>query len=477
MATGRNSFRIGRVQGYLRGRIWYLYYFEQGLRRRPRVGPDRDAAKQLAAQTNAQLETGAPSVLSFEPVSVLDLQRRWLEHHEHIRRSSIHTIRRYQAATNHLLAFIRDINPVKHASAFHARDAEEFVRHLREIEVAPNGHAHAQKRQLRDKGIVYILNCCRTLFMYAAKRRHLSPYAENPFSAIEISRIPIEDAKPVVLLDAPQEQALLEACEPWQLPLFMTLVLTGLRPGELVHLLIEDLDLDSGLLKVRNKPKLGWQVKTRNERDIPLLSEHVALFQRLVGGRKAGPVFLRERVFQGKAPAPLSGQSQAQLQEELARRVQQEREQTGQAVPRTQFLSLAKSLWWEAGAVKEDRVRTEFIRLCRQIGMPSLTMPKVLRHMFATALQDANVDPLIRNQLMGHMPASGRAAGGELGMTAVYTHSRPETVRRQLAMALATRPAVRVLQAYLQQMASTAMTCGHVQAPIENGVLIPAAAP
>jgi hypothetical protein len=33
----------------------------------------------------------------------------------------------------------------------------------------------------------------------------------------------------------------------------------------LVHLLLpDDLDLDAGCLHVRNKPELGWQVKTRN---------------------------------------------------------------------------------------------------------------------------------------------------------------------------------------------------------------------
>src|SRR5438045_2501282 len=57
------SFRIGKVQAYLRGHIWYLCYHENGLRRRPRVGTDRDAARQLAAQINAQLEVGAPSAL------------------------------------------------------------------------------------------------------------------------------------------------------------------------------------------------------------------------------------------------------------------------------------------------------------------------------------------------------------------------------------------------------------------------------
>ncbi|MBN9521628.1 hypothetical protein J0H58_24435 [bacterium] len=64
------SFRVGKVTGYRRGRVWYLCCFEYGKRLRPRVGPDRDAARQLAAQVNGQIETGAPPALSFDPVDV-----------------------------------------------------------------------------------------------------------------------------------------------------------------------------------------------------------------------------------------------------------------------------------------------------------------------------------------------------------------------------------------------------------------------
>lgn len=39
--------------------------------------------------------------------------------------------------------------------------------------------------------------------------------------------------------------------------------------------------------------------------------------------------------------------------------------------------------------------------LKKAIGLPETTAPKTLRHTFATALKDANVDPLIRNELMG----------------------------------------------------------------------------
>ena len=76
MAKKSVSFRVGKVQGYLRGQVWYLCYHEQGQRRRPRVGPDREAARQLAAQINAQLEVGAPAALSFEPLSIPQLRQR-----------------------------------------------------------------------------------------------------------------------------------------------------------------------------------------------------------------------------------------------------------------------------------------------------------------------------------------------------------------------------------------------------------------
>lgn len=45
---------------------------------------------------------------------------------------------------------------------------------------------------------------------------------------------------------------------------------------------------------------------------------------------------------------------------------------------------------------------------------------------------------------MGHVAAGSRAAGHGLGMTAVYTHTRPQTRREQLEAALASRPAVAV---------------------------------
>ena len=79
--------------------------------------------------------------------------------------------------------------------------------------------------------------------------------------------------------------------------------MTGMRPGELAHLRLPDnLDLEHRLLFVRNKPKLGWQVKPRSEREIPIAQELRDVLQVVIGTRRQGPVFLRRRFANGQTP-------------------------------------------------------------------------------------------------------------------------------------------------------------------------------
>jgi len=286
------------------------------------------------------------------------------------------------------------------------------------------------------------------MFNFAIKRRHFPSYAENPFTVIEIDRIPVEDATPIVDLTPAQERELLERCDDWQFPIFLTLTLTGLRPGELTHLLLpHDLDLENGWLHVRNKPRLGWQVKTRNERRIPLGDELRDVLTVLVDNRQTGPVFLRRR-FEKDPPPALCHLDARQLQEVLANNVASQETNMGESMSRTGAHRAAQKLWRDMGAIRADRLRIQFMHVTHAIGLPDLTAPKTLRHLFATALQDANVDPLIRNQLMGHAPITGAARGG-LGMTGHYTHTRPDTMRRQLESALRSRPGLAVAKAWL----------------------------
>ncbi|MCA9088797.1 MAG: hypothetical protein KDA90_09195 [Planctomycetaceae bacterium] len=99
MARNSKSFRVGRVRGDLRGRVWYLSYSDQGQRHRPRVGSDRNAARQLAAKINAELEAGVTTTLAFQAIRFSELRQQRLQFHEQIARSSVASISRYRTAT------------------------------------------------------------------------------------------------------------------------------------------------------------------------------------------------------------------------------------------------------------------------------------------------------------------------------------------------------------------------------------------
>ena len=352
------------------------------------------------------------------------------------------TISRYRTATQHLLDFLADVRPLRRVSDFRPQHASEFVRYLRQKKVAPNGHRRARQRPLRDAGIKFILETCGSLFNYAIRQRHLPPYADNPFRVIEVSRIPVEDSKAVLPFTPEKEMALHRACDDWQLPIFLTRLCTGLRPGELVHLLLpDDLDLAAGWLRIRNKPQLGWQVKTRNERDIPLVPVLQDALRRLIGKRETGPVFLQRRCFADHQP-PLADKGRRWLEQEVVRRLAAQERAAPDSASRMDRQAATHTIWRDLGALKEDWIRSDFMQLTKAIGLPEITAPKTLRHTFATILQDANVDPLIRNELMGHAPLGVGLSGRSLGMTAVYTHTRPETKRRCLEAAFAERVAL-----------------------------------
>jgi hypothetical protein len=54
------------------------------------------------------------------------LRELWLEHHEHVRRSSLQTVRWYRTATEHLIRFLEQ-RPVRTAAQFQIGHAEAFV--------------------------------------------------------------------------------------------------------------------------------------------------------------------------------------------------------------------------------------------------------------------------------------------------------------------------------------------------------------
>ena len=333
--------------------------------------------------------------------------------------SSVATVERYRTALRHLVDY-----EVSLGRKIKAQDLSvaNFVSFLRQRLVSPNGHCNTKKRKLRGKGLRFVLEVCRSLYAFAAKNRHLPPYAANPFAAIQLDRMKIDDAKPIFVFTEQQAVDFLKAASDWAFPIHCLLLLTGMRPGELCHLLIDDLRLADGWLRIGNKVELKWRIKTGHERSIPLVLELRAVLQRVVAGRKVGPLFLRPRF--GCLPTHRHGLDRCAMGRLLEERQQHAAEETSESLSAVQHQKIADGVWRDVGSVDPDRIRTSFIRTCRGCGLGQSTCPKSWRHTFATLLQDANVDPLIRQITMGHQP---RGASGALGMTAVYTHTRPAT--------------------------------------------------
>jgi integrase len=424
--------RLGRVSCYQHHGSWHVYYRDNGRPIRQRIGAEKNEAIRAAAEVNARLTSALPGTFSFVALSIEELRQRFLDHHELVAHSSLATVSRYRAATQHLVDYIRAGKKLR----AHELDGEAFAIHLRKLWVSPNGHPNSARRPLREKGIRFILETCRAMYAYAAKRRHLPPYAENPFAGIGSKQRWSTDRKPIFVFDQNGESNFFQDLTPWFWPLQFLLAKTGLRPGEAVHLLIEDLDLPAGWLKVCNKPELGWCSKTRRERSVPLIQELVDALHCVIGNRRAGPVFLRPKFC--AEGLIVAGAGYRQLAGEIERRIRTAEAESTIRLSDARRARICRSVWQEAGAVSCDGVRTAFIQQAQIAGFSHATCPKSWRHTFATLLQDANVDPLIRQLTLGHSPTV--AAIGGLGMTTLYTHTRPETQRQEILRALRTWP-------------------------------------
>tara|TARA_R110000868_G_scaffold329178_1_gene590027 strand:+ start:12284 stop:12556 length:273 start_codon:yes stop_codon:yes gene_type:complete len=58
------SFRIDKVRGDLRGKVWYLTCHENG-KRLPQIGPDKEQAWQMTRPFNPQQEAHTNTVFIF----------------------------------------------------------------------------------------------------------------------------------------------------------------------------------------------------------------------------------------------------------------------------------------------------------------------------------------------------------------------------------------------------------------------------
>ena len=267
--------RIGQVSYYLHHGGWWVYYKDGERQVRRRAGDDEALAEQVAAQVNAQLATAAPTMFSFTPLTVPELCQQFLDHHEHVLRSSLATIRRYRAG----LSIWRTSPPARGNPPAHEIQADRFVRFLRSTEVAPNGHAHAKRRAPGQGRPVHPGDLPLPVRL---RGQEAAPAAlrREPVRGPGRQAVPDRGRQADLRLrrrhgaGVPQGRRRLGLSDP-------------LHPGQdrpSPRRTDPPADRGSrprrGWMHVRNKPELGWRIKTRRERSVPLVDELVAVLRR-----------------------------------------------------------------------------------------------------------------------------------------------------------------------------------------------------
>ncbi len=118
--------------------------------------------------------------------------------------------------------------------------------------------------QVGESTINYELRSIDTFFRWAVRQNYLFV---NPASLVERFRIP--RATIPKFLTASEVRALLAACTPRERRVFGTMLLTGMRRGEVEHLAWDDINFELGVVLIQGKPDVGWKPKT-DERVIPM---------------------------------------------------------------------------------------------------------------------------------------------------------------------------------------------------------------
>ena len=146
------------------------------------------------------------------------------------------------------------------------------------------------RTKVAQRTVNYELRVMFTFFAWAVRRNHLFL---NPAANVERFRLP----KRVLpkFMTTEELKKFFAACDDGDRRLFMAILLSGLRKGEVEHLTWSDVSLELGVIFIQEKPEFHWKPKT-DERLIPIspmLQE--VLLQQYAHRRSETLVFANER--------------------------------------------------------------------------------------------------------------------------------------------------------------------------------------
>ena len=336
------------------------------------------------------------------------------------------TARRYESALRHYENFTEQarLDPAQRYAAGVNRDFQlQFASYLNDLDVQPNGRGNSTSPM---KSQAFVVDVVRSMFEWAAdpERGSLLPQGfRNPFALPTRSsrQVAVDPLRPP---DITVSMAVdfLAASDAFQLAVFTTMLLFGLRPGEVGWLFFEHVQND--WLSVPNIAELDYTTKGRRDKRFPL----VDCLRRLwlsKGPASKGLIYANRAASEGRRMPPLAGLALGALADEFRRRSHAPGYAGAAQRRRTR-----DQLMRDAGQLGYDHIEDEFRQLATRLEWPPAATLKDFRHLFSTGLQNSGMPEYYRRYLMGH--AFGKAP------IVAYTHLTEDKIREHYQRALTT---------------------------------------
>ncbi len=239
---------------YRRGKLWYITFYQSGQRVRRSLGREKKQAEDAYGEILYKISRN--ELVSGQKIPLGLFQKEFLEY---VRaRQAAKTAHNYTIALNHFVKYLSEKHNVKCLRDVDMAMVDGYVAsRLKAPSPSRKGSQVARSTVNTElKGIKRFFNRAVELgFLKESPARRvklLSTAKKNPrfFSEAEVGLI-------------------LDTCgDNWVGEIYLTLLYTGMRIGELVNLEWSDVDLIAHRLTVR--PKDFWKPKGNEERIIPL---------------------------------------------------------------------------------------------------------------------------------------------------------------------------------------------------------------
>ena len=268
-----------------KGSIWYLDYLVEGRRVRKRVGTSRRMAELALADVRVKRERKELGFAAKDK-SFPEFVREYMD---------------YAQSNKAPKSYERDQMVFKHFS--------EFMRVAKLNTITPV-HLETYKTRRQEQGaqpatVNRELNTVKAMLNKAVAWGYLS---KSPAQTVKKLR---EPKRQIRFLSPHEIKTLLEQANERMRHIIVTLLYTGLRRGELIHLVWGDLDFKTKLLSVQAKQ--GWNPKDYEVRHIPLNDK---LFRILHGQKKGESPY----IFSNESGGMLNGNILSRDFRKLARR-------------------------------------------------------------------------------------------------------------------------------------------------------------